>query len=144
EAIGNAYTEKDRMPDGMAPDKARDNVRNAILNHKDLVAHVGIWAYNAPAIADVVKETETRDKYVVAAFDAQDLAIAAMEQGGIDVMVVQNPFDMGVQTVRLLKAMIQDDKAVLKEMFPNEGKEDGDVYTTGLRVVVPDAKSPVD
>lgn len=132
------------MPDGMDLIKARDNVRNAIQNHKDVVAQIGIWAYNAPAIADVVKETGTRNKFVVATFDAQDLAIAAMEQGNIDVMVVQNPFDMGVQTVRLLKAMIQEDKATLKQMFPNEGRDDGDIYTTGLRVVVPDGKSAVD
>src|SRR5262245_14510346 len=142
ETIGS-YAEKDRMPDGMDLRKARDNVRNAIQNHSDLVAHIGIWAYNAPAIADVVKETGTRDKYVVAAFDAQDLAIAAMEQGNIDVMVVQNPFDMGVQTVRLLKAMIQNDEATLKEMVPNQGRADGDVDTTGLRVVVASDKSPV-
>jgi ribose transport system substrate-binding protein len=143
ETIGAAYEEKDRMPDGMDLTKARDNVRNAIQNHKDLVAQIGIWAYNAPAIADVVKETGTRDKFVVATFDAQDLAIAAMEQGNIDVMVVQNPFDMGVQTVRLLKAMIKDDQETVKEMFPRERQEDGDIYTTGLRVVVPGTKSPV-
>lgn len=143
EALGSAYTEKDRMPDGMDLTKARDNVRNAIQNHQDAVAQIGIWAYNAPAIADVVKETGTRDKFIVGTFDAQDLAIAAMEKGNIDVMVVQNPFDMGVQTVKLLKAMIQDDQATIKAMFPNLGKEDGDIYTTGLRVVVPDAKSPV-
>ena len=51
EAIGDKYTEDDRMPDGMDKSKARENVRNAITNHKDLVALVGIWAYNAPAIA---------------------------------------------------------------------------------------------
>lgn len=143
ETISGKYKEADRMADGMDLAKARDNVRNAIQNHKELVALVGIWAYNAPAIADVVNETSSRDKYVVATFDAQDLAIAAMEKGQIDVMVVQNPFDMGVQTVRLLKAMIQDDQAVLKEMFPNQGQPNGDVYTTGLRVVVPDKNSPV-
>jgi ribose transport system substrate-binding protein len=143
EAIGEAYKELDRMPDGMAIDKARDNVRSAIQNHNELVSHVGIWAYNAPAIADVVKETGTREKFVVGTFDAQDLAIAAMEKGNIDVMVVQNPFDMGVQTVKLLKAMIQDDQTTIKAMFPNMGKEDGDIFTTGLRVVVPDSKSPV-
>jgi ribose transport system substrate-binding protein len=143
EAIGSAFTEKDRMPDGMDLTKARDNVRNAIQNHQDAVAQIGIWAYNAPAIADVVKETGTRDKFVVGTFDAQDLAIAAMEKGGIDVMVVQNPFDMGVQTVKLLKAMIQDDQATIKEMFPNLGKEDGDIFTTGLRVVVPNESSAV-
>jgi len=143
ETIGAAYREVDRMADDMDLAKARDNVRNAIQNHPDLVAQIGIWAYNAPAIADVVKETSTRDKYVVATFDAQDLAIAAMEKGNIDVMVVQNPFDMGVQTVRLLKAMVKDDQATIKEMLPNQGKEDGDVYTTGLRVVVPSKDSPV-
>jgi len=143
ETIGDQYVEKDRMPDGMDLRKARDNVRTTIQNHQDVVAQVGIWAYNAPAIADVVKETNTRDKFVVATFDAQDLAIAAMEQGNIDVMVVQNPFDMGVQTVRLLKAMIKDDQATIKEMLPNLGKAEGDIYTTGLRVVVTDAQSPV-
>jgi ribose transport system substrate-binding protein len=143
EAIGEAYTEKSRDQDGMDLAKARDNVRNAIQNHKDLVALIGIWAYNAPAIADVVTETNSRDKYVVATFDAQDLAIAQMEQGNIDVMVVQNPFDMGVQTCRLMQAMIAGDEATQKEMFPNFGQQDGDVYTTGLRVVVPAADSPV-
>lgn len=143
ETIGEAYTEKSRDQDGMDLAKARDNVRNAIQNHKDLVALIGIWAYNAPAIADVVTETGSRDKYVVATFDAQDLAIAQMEQGNIDVMVVQNPFDMGVQTCRIMKAMIAGDDATLKEMFPKFGQPEGDIYTTGLRVVVPSPDSPV-
>ena len=143
DAVGGAFTEKDRMPDGMDLMKARDNVRNAILNHPDLVALIGIWAYNAPAIADVVTETNMRNKLVIATFDAQDLAIGHMQKGNIDVMVVQNPFDMGVQTVRLMKAMIQDDQGTIKEMFPKQGEPDGDIYTTGLRVVVPSADSPV-
>ncbi len=143
EAIGTAYVQRDRMADEMDHLRARDNVRNAMQNHKDVAALVGIWAYNAPAIADVVTETTTRDKYVVATFDAAPLAIGQMEKGNIDVMVVQNPFEMGVQTVRLLKAMVENDPAVLAEMFPRADQPDGDVYTTGLRVVVPDASSPV-
>jgi ribose transport system substrate-binding protein len=144
EAIGEGYKELAQMPDGMDKSKARDNVRNAIGNFKDeLVALVGIWAYNAPAIAQVVEETNTRDKYTVITFDAQAVAIEEMAAGKIDAMVVQNPFDMGVQTVRLLKAMLADDQETIKEMFPNAGQPDGDIYTTGLRVVVPDADSPV-
>jgi ribose transport system substrate-binding protein len=143
EAIGTAYTERSRDQDGMDLAKARDNVRNAISNHKDLVALVGIWAYNAPAIADVVTEAGNRDKFVIGTFDAQALAIEHMQKGNIDVMVVQNPFDMGVQTCRLMKAMIKDDAAVIKEMFPKQGEPEGDIYTTGLRVVVPSADSPV-
>ena len=143
EAIGDGYVERDRMADEMDLPRARDNVRNATQNHRDLAALVGIWAYNAPAIADVVLESGTRDRYVVATFDAQDLAIGHMEKGHIDVMVVQNPFEMGVRTVRLLKAMVDDDLSVIEEMFPNATAADGDVHTTGLRVVVPDRSSPV-
>ena len=144
EAIGKTFKELDRMPDAMDKSKARENVRNAIANHKDeLVALVGIWAYNAPAIAQVVEETNTRDKYTVITFDAQAVAIEEMAAGKIDAMVVQNPFDMGVQTVRVLKAMLADDQATIKEMFPRTGELDGDVYTTGLRVVVPTDSTPV-
>jgi len=143
EALGKAYEERDRMPDQMDHNKAQDNVRTALTNHNDIVALIGIWAYNAPAIADVVKERGVREKTVVATFDAQSAAIDKMDQGDIDVMVVQNPFDMGVQTCRLMKAMIQKDETTIAEMFPNKDKPDGDIYTTGLRVVVPDENSPV-
>jgi len=143
DAIGTAYAERDRMADEMDLPRARDNVRNATQNHPDAAALLGIWSYNAPAIADVVTESGARDKYVVATFDAASLAIGHMDKGHIDCMVVQNPFEMGVQTVRLLKAMVEGDDTVLKEMFPQAGAPDGDVFTTGLRVVVPSAESPV-
>jgi ribose transport system substrate-binding protein len=143
EAIGGGFVERDRMADEMDLPRARDNVRNAMQNHKDLKALIGIWAYNAPAIADVLTEAGTRDNYVVATFDAAPLAIGQMQKGNIDVMVVQNPFEMGIRTVRLLKAMHDRDEAVIREMFPRAGETDGDIHTTGLRVVVPDRSSPV-
>ncbi|MFM8734276.1 MAG: substrate-binding domain-containing protein [Pirellulales bacterium] len=143
EALGTAFTQRDRMPDEMDHLRARDNVRNAIQNHADLAALVGIWAYNAPAIADVVTETGTRDKHVVATFDAAPLAVGAMAKGNIDVMVVQNPFEMGVRTVRLLKALVENDTATIAEMYPRAGEPGGDIHTTGLRVVVPEGGSPV-
>jgi ribose transport system substrate-binding protein len=61
-----------------------------------------------------------------------------MAAGQIDAMVVQNPFEMGVQAVRLLLAMHSGDEAVLAEMFPAADKPDGDIYTTGLRLIAPD------
>jgi ribose transport system substrate-binding protein len=143
EALGDKFTEDDRMADGMDKSKARENVRIAIANHKDLVALVGIWAYNAPAIAEVVAQAKTRDKHKVVAFDAQAVAIEEMSKGNIDAMIVQNPFDMGLQSVRLLKAMLTEDQATIKEMFPRASEPDGDVYTTGLRLVVPTDATPL-
>ncbi|MFM7250968.1 MAG: substrate-binding domain-containing protein [Planctomycetaceae bacterium] len=143
EAVGTAYTELDRMPDQMEGAKARDNVRTALVNHPDLVALVGIWAYDAPAIAEVVKERDVRAKTAVVTFDAQAVALEHMADGLIDAMVVQNPFEMGGQTVRLLVALIENDAKVLADMFPKKDAENGDIYTTGLRLVVPDENSPV-
>jgi ribose transport system substrate-binding protein len=144
EAIGSGFTEADRMSDEMDLSKARDNVRTALVNHPDVVALVGIWAYNAPAIAEVTKERGVRDRLTVVTFDAQAAALNHMADGTIDAMVVQNPFEMGIQTVRLLKAMLGADEATIKEMFPRRGEPDGDIYTTGLRLIVPSDASPLD
>jgi ribose transport system substrate-binding protein len=142
--IGEAFKELDRVSDETDRTRAQENVRNAISNHKqDLVGLVGIWAYNAPAIATVVDSAGVKKDIVVVTFDAQEQAIKEMEKGNIDAMMVQNPFDMGYQTARLLKAMVLNEEAVVKEMFPNGSSEDGDIYTTGLRLVVPNEGSPL-
>jgi ribose transport system substrate-binding protein len=142
ETVGEKYEEKARMPDDGEARKARASVRDAITNFPDLKMLVGIWSYNAPAIVDVVKETE-RDDLTVVTFDAEKLAVEYMGQGHIDAMVVQNPFDMGYQMVRLLKALHGDDETTVKEMFPKHGQAGGDLYETGLKVVLPNDKSPV-
>ena len=48
---------------------------------------------------------------------------------------------MGYQGVRILKALIEDDKKTVGQMFPNLGKAEGDIYDTGIKVVIPDEGS---
>jgi ribose transport system substrate-binding protein len=107
DALGKNYNELDRMADSFDHSRARDNVRTALVNHPDVHALVGIWAYNAPAIAEVVAERGARDQISIFTFDAAAQAIEHMKDGHIDCMIVQNPFEMGVQTVRLLLAMVE-------------------------------------
>lgn len=138
---GEKFASVDNMGDDFDRSRARENVRNAIRNHPALKSVVGIYSYNAPAIVDVVKETNKRAALKVVTFDAEPIAIAQMADGQIDAMVVQNPFQMGYQSVRLLKALVADDQAVVKEMFPKKGEAGGDIYDTGLKVVVPEKSS---
>ena len=138
DALGKNYNELDRMADSFDHSRARDNVRTALINHPDVHALVGIWAYNAPAIAEVVAERGARDQISIFTFDAAAQAIEHMKDGHIDCMIVQNPFEMGVQTVRLLLAMVEKKDAVIAEMFPNSDEPGGDRYTTGLRLIIPD------
>jgi len=144
DGAGEKFVSLDNMGDDTDRTRARDNVRNAIRNQGDkLNTLVGIWSYNAPAIVDVVQELQVRDKTTVVVFDAEPLAITHMEGGQIDAMIVQNPYQMGYQGVRLMKALIDDDQPVVRKMFPTLGEPDGDLYDTGLKVVVPADDSPL-
>ncbi len=143
-AVGESFSQVDRMSDAMDLSKARDNVRASLVNHPNLVALVGIWAYNAPAIAEVVEERGARDQTTIVTFDAQAAAIEHMANGRIDAMVVQNPFDMGVKAVELLLAMHEEDQAAIDAMFPNKDEPDGDILTTGLRIIIPEEGSPLE
>jgi ribose transport system substrate-binding protein len=143
QGAGEKFTGGINMGDEVDPERARSNVRNAIRNHPDVKTLVGIWSYNAPAIVDVVKELDRRDDFTIVAFDAEPDAVAHMADGQIDAMVVQNPYDMGYQCVRLLKALVNGEQDTIKTMFPKLGEPGGNVYDTGLKVVVPDEGSPL-
>lgn len=144
DGLGSEFEQRDRMADETKLDRAQDNVSNALSNHPDLVALIGIWAYNGPAISTVAMQRNKRKELTLVTFDADKNSIYAMSQGELDAMCVQNPFDMGRQAVKLLKAMHLNDDATIKEMFPQSGDDpDGDVFTTGLRIVYPDEGSPL-
>jgi ribose transport system substrate-binding protein len=140
---GSAFTSKDSMQDENDDSRARENVRNALINNPDLRTLVGIWSYNAPAIVDVVRERKLdKSQYTVVCFDAEPLAIQAMAGNQIDALVVQNPYRMGYDGVRLLHALVAKDQESIASMYPRHGQPDGDLLDTGLKVVVPNDQSP--
>lgn len=142
EGAGSKFTAKDAMGDDLDRTRAKDNVRNAIGNHPGLNTLVGIWSYNAPAIVDVVRELKAREKYSVVVFDAEPGTIQAMADGDVDVMVVQDPYRMGFDGVKLLKAIVKNDEQTKNELI-FEFAKGMDVLDTGLKVVVPTDASPV-
>lgn len=142
EGAGPAFKQADFLGDAVDASKARQNVRDALARTPDLKLLVGLWAYNPPAIADVVAEQKLGDKVAVIGFDAAPLALAAMDEGRIEALVVQDPYQMGYLSVKTLKALLDDDQQTLGEVFPTYGETDGDVHLTGLKVVVP-AETPL-
>lgn len=150
EAAGESFKKADGLSDDMDLTKAAQNVRNVLQNHPDIDTLVGIWAYNAHAIVSVVKERELRDNMKVVVFDAAPKAIQHMNDGFIDAMVVQNPYQMGYLGTKLMMALVENDGSTIEEMYPGYDQETGkfaspdqDILTTELRVVVPDNDSPI-
>ena len=125
--------------DGGDHGKAATNVQNAITKHPNLDVFLGLWSYNAPAIAEeVAKSPEIRKRTTVVTFDLDEAAVEHLEKGHIDASVCQNPYEMGFQGVKVLKALISKDEAGVKSVLP-----DGKSRDTGVRVIVPSADSPV-
>jgi ribose transport system substrate-binding protein len=144
EGAGAGFDEISRLADGADRVKARKNVEDTLDRNPDCNMLVGIWAYNTPQIVSVVRDRNIKDKVKVCCFDAAQQSIDGMSKGFVDVMVVQNPYQMGRDGVKLMYALATDDRTVQKEMFPDYGLEgEKDIYRTELRVVVPDKDSPV-
>jgi ribose transport system substrate-binding protein len=147
---GDKFTQVENLGDEMDRSVAQKNVRDALDRHPDIDVLVGIWAYNAHAIVAVATERRIRDKTTIVVFDAAPDAITDLDQGHIDAMVVQNPYEMGYQGTRLMKALVTDDQQTIHEILPTYDPQarkftepDGDILTTGLRVVHPDKGSPL-
>lgn len=137
---GDKFARQEVMDDsGDTSGRAHTNVQTAISKYADLGLLLGIWSYNAPAIAEEVsKAADIRKNVTVVTFDLDEQAVGHIEKGNIDASVCQNPYEMGYQGVKLLKALIQKDDKAVAEILP-----DGKMRDTGVRVIVPKGDSPV-
>lgn len=137
---GEKFTRLEIMDDNSdSSGRAKTNVQTAISKYPDLGLLLGIWSYNAPAIAEEVgKSPQVREKVTVVTFDLDEQAVGHVERGHIDASVCQNPYEMGYQGVKLLKALINKDDKTVAEVLP-----DGKMRDTGVRVIVPKPDSPV-
>jgi ribose transport system substrate-binding protein len=142
DGAGTKFKTKDSLEDRIEYRKAVENTRTALTNHATLNTLVGIYAYNGPAIVDVIREQDTRSKYTIVTFDADPRSVKLMGDGMIDAMVVQDPYHMGYYGVRMLKAMLTGDDADLAKLR-KELPGEKDVFDTPLKVIVPDKGSPL-
>ena len=125
--------------DNTDPNLAHSNVQSAITKTPDAAILLGLYSYNAPAIGQEVKANPAVRKRVnVVTFDLDEAAVDHLEQGDIDVSVCQNPYEMGYQGVKLLKALVEQDEGIVKDILP-----DGATRDTGVRLIVPRADSPL-
>lgn len=86
----------DSIAGGMSDE---DVVAYYLEKHPDLKGCFGTNADTVLLAANAVSDMENSENIAVMGFDAGTDQIAALEDGGIDGLVVQNPFGMGYATV---------------------------------------------
>jgi len=105
---------------------------NSVISaNPDLAGAFGVYAYNGPAWATAVNESEKSGQIKIVAFDATTDIINFIKSGTIQASIAQREYDMGYRSVEVIKLMAQ---MGVEEGLAEAGAVDG-VIDTGVDVV---------
>jgi ribose transport system substrate-binding protein len=119
----------DKREDNTDRAKARSNVEDIINAHGDLNLVAGLWSYNGPAIAAAIEALGKKGKILAAVFDEEEGTLNAIENGTIQVTVVQKPFQFGYLASKWMQDLATKGEAA-KGTIPANGFVD-----TGVEVI---------
>jgi ribose transport system substrate-binding protein len=97
--IVGTYTDQFDRAQGKA------NAEDVLSRHPDIAGMVGLFAYNPPLILEALKVGEKLDQVKVIGFDEADATLQGIIDGTVAGTVVQNPFEYGRQSVRILAGL---------------------------------------
>jgi ribose transport system substrate-binding protein len=120
--VGGKYKLYERtwtdQPEGAQ--KAKENAVQAINALKDVkgVCMVGLWAYNPPQILSAVKDAVEKDivksgQIKIVGFDEAFYTLDGVRDGLIEATVVQQPFEFGYRSVKVMAGLAKGNEAVL-------------------------------
>ncbi len=115
ELSNGKYTILDTRTDGGDFGQAKSNAEDAISRYADLDCMVGLFAYNPPLIYEAVRTAGKLDQIKIIGFDEDETTLRGIVEGGIYGTVVQDPYNYGYESVRILAALARGDTSVLPE-----------------------------
>lgn len=110
---GTAIEIVDTRTDDADPARAKANAADTLVKYPDLAALVGLWSYNGPAILSAVKDANKVGQVKIIAFDEQKETLDGVRDGSIVGTVVQQPFEFGYQSVKLMAQILRGDRSVI-------------------------------
>jgi ribose transport system substrate-binding protein len=91
--------------------RAKANVSDTLARYPHIAGLVGIWSYNGPAIASAVQDAHKAGRVKIVAFDQEEQTLDGVQSGVIYAAVAQQPYDFGVQSVKLLSRLVRGDRS---------------------------------
>ena len=93
--------------------RAKSNAADTLVKHPDVAALVGLWSYNGPAILNAVKDANKAGQVKIICFDEEDETLAGVKDGSIYATVVQQPYEFGYQSVKLMSQILGGDRSAI-------------------------------
>lgn len=91
--------------------RAKSNAADTLVKYPDVAALVGLWSYNGPAILNAVKDANKVGQVKIICFDEEAETLAGVKDGSIFATVVQQPYEFGYQSVKLMAEILGGDKS---------------------------------
>ena len=93
--------------------RAKSNAADTLVKYPDVAGMVGLWSYNGPAILNAVKDAGKVGQVKIISFDEEDETLAGVKDGSIYATVVQQPYEFGYQSVKLMAQILGGDKSAI-------------------------------
>ncbi len=98
--------------DGASAGTCLERAQEVLTLNGDMACMIGLWAYNPPAILKAVESS--KQKPAIIGFDEDDATLNAIAKGDIFATVVQDPYQFGYQSIKILAGLARKDDSVLK------------------------------
>lgn len=113
EIQGEKYTIIATITDQGKKELAQSKAEDALNAYDNLNAMVGLFEYNPPALYQALKKANKLGEIALIGFDENDVTLQAIKDGECIGTVVQNPYEYGYQSVRVLKQLLDGNKDVI-------------------------------
>ncbi len=107
------WTVLDTRTDAFDKARAKANAEDALVRHPDLDAMIGLFAYNVPACLEALRGAKKLGAVKMIGFDEAEECLAGIADGTVVGTVVQNPFEYGRESMRILAGLVRGDRSVL-------------------------------
>jgi ribose transport system substrate-binding protein len=109
------YTILGTMTDQFDFAKAKANVEDAVTRYPDVSGMIGLFEYNPPLIIEALERVGKIGKVKIMGFDENSRTLEGIKNGTVVATVVQNPYQYGYQSVKVLNALHKGDKSIIPE-----------------------------
>jgi ribose transport system substrate-binding protein len=115
EISDDKYTILGTITDQGKPEVAQSKAEDALNTYPGINAMVGLFEYNPPACYKALEKANKLGAVKLIGFDENDITLQAIKDGTCTGTVVQNPYDYGYQSVRVLTELLRGSKSAIPE-----------------------------
>ena len=122
----------------MDAQKAKASAQDSLARWSDIKGMVGLFAYEPPVILDAVRAAGRLNDVAIVGFDEDAATLQGVLDGEIFGTVVQNPYEYGYQSVKLLAALLAADGEAGRAALVPEG---GNIVVPARQIRKDDARA---